>query len=34
MTTIKAEREREREREGETFLVLVKDSSGAPRFVE
>jgi len=30
MTTIKAERERERE----TFLVLVKDSSGAPRFVE
>jgi len=32
MTTIKAERERERERE--RFLVLVKDSSGAPRFVE
>jgi len=32
MTTIKAERERERERERD--LVLVKDSSGAPRFVE
>jgi hypothetical protein len=28
MTTIIAERERG------TFLVLVKDSSGAPRFVE